>query len=167
MQNIEIKTSLPNPEATLNLIRQLGAKPTWVHQQRDVFFNVPAGYLKLRCVEGRPAELIAYQREAGTKPRPSDYDIARCEDGVALETALTRSLGIRGIVEKKRQLFLWQHTRIHVDQVRDLGTFLELETVVKGISIAEARAETDHVIAALALDSDLFLDRPYLELLGR
>ena len=165
MNNIEIKTPVRDLASLLRHVDALGAEFTWEHRQRDVFFHVREGYLKLRLVADEPPELIAYAREPGTKPRPSDYDIARGGDGVALETALTRSLGVRGVVEKTRRLYVWEHTRLHIDEVAGLGTFLELETVVRDITMDEARAETDRVIAALKLDAADFLDRPYLELL--
>jgi predicted adenylyl cyclase CyaB len=82
-----------------------------------------------------------------------------------MEGVLPRCLGTRGVVEKTRRLYLWKHTRIHLDTVEGLGSFLELETVIEGIRRDEAERETQEVIRALALDPAGFLDRPYLELL--
>jgi adenylate cyclase class IV len=174
MQNIEIKSSVSDPAAMERRIAALVPEPVWEHRQRDVFFNVPRGYLKLRTVTAMdppgppvPGELIAYVREPGTEPRASDYHIARTAAPGDVETALTRSLGVRGIVEKTRRLYLHGHTRIHLDVVSGLGTFLELETVIDGITREAAEAEARRVIAALDLDPAAFLDRPYLELLER
>ncbi len=165
MQNIEIKTALPDPAAAEARARAAGAAFQWSRRQRDVFFRVPAGYLKLRTAQDGPAELIAYARAAGTDPRPSDYDIAPIADPAALETVLARSLGMRGVVEKVRRLYLWRHTRIHLDEVTGLGSFLELETVVRGIPREEAETEARELIGILDLDPALFLDRPYLEMI--
>ena len=165
MQNIEIKTRLADPADAERKLRALGAEFVWTRRQRDTFYVVGTGYLKLREVEDAPGELIAYRRAPGSAPRPSDYEIARVDDPASLGRTLARSLGVRGAVTKVRRLFRWRHTRIHLDEVEGLGSFLELETVVEGISPAEAEAETKAVIAALALDPRDFLDRPYLELL--
>ena len=165
MQNIEIKAPVRDVAALTARIERLGASREWARGQRDVFFRVAEGYLKLRTVAGEPGELIAYVRASGSEPRPSDYDIAPVDDPAKLERVLTRSLGVRGVVKKTRTLHLWRHTRIHLDRVDGLGDFMELETVVQGITPEEARAETHAVIGALALDPDDFLDRPYLELL--
>lgn len=165
MQNIEIKTPAPDPESLRSGLDALGAVAVWTRAQRDVFFNVPRGYLKLRCAEGEPGELIAYTREAGTEPRPSDYEIVIVPDAEPLESALTRALGVLGVVEKTRRLYQWRHTRIHLDRVTGLGEFLELEAVAREISLETARAEAETVIETLGLDRGAFLDRPYLELL--
>ncbi len=165
MQNIEIKAPVRDVAALTARIEKLGAAREWIRGQRDVFFRVPEGYLKLRTVEGGPGELIAYHRAPGSEPRPSDYDIAPVDDPARLERVLARSLGVRGVVRKTRALYLWRHTRIHLDRVEGLGDFMELETVIDGITPATARAETDAVIGSLALDPATFLDRPYLELL--
>jgi len=167
MQNIEIKTPAPDPESLRSGLDALGAVAVWTRAQRDVFFTVPRGYLKLRCVEGEPGELIAYTREAGTEPRPSDYEIVIVPDAEPLESALTRALGVLGVVEKTRRLFQWRHTRIHLDTVAGLGEFLELEAVAREIPLEAAREEAETVITVLGLDRSAFLERPYLEMLLR
>jgi adenylate cyclase class IV len=165
MQNIEIKARVKDLDGLWRRAQEIGAEPVWSRRQRDVFFNAPVGYMKLRTVEGEPAELIVYLRAPGSEPRPSDYDIVPVTDAPALEKALGRGYGVRGVVEKTRRLLLWRRTRIHLDEVKGLGTFLELETVVSGITPEEALAETREAIRLLALDPATFQDRPYLELL--
>lgn len=165
MQNIEIKTPIEDLPALASRLSALGGTREWVRRQRDTFFNCPEGYLKLREVEGEPGELIAYVREAGSHARASDYEIVPVPESAGLCSALTRSLGVRGVVEKTRTLYLWKHTRIHLDEVVGLGDYLELETVMRDIPREEAEDETRIVITALELDPSRFLDRPYLEML--
>lgn len=165
MRNIEIKARVPDRDALLTRVIALGAREEWTRLQHDTFFVVPSGYLKLRQVGGQPAELIAYVREPGTEPRASDYDIASARDGAALLRALTRALGVRGVVEKERTLYLWRHTRIHLDRVNGLGDFMELETVVRDITPEDGHEEARHVMRALGIDAADLADRPYLELL--
>ena len=43
---------------------------------------------------------------------------------------LSNSLGLKVVVQKVRQLFLYYNVRIHLDRVEGLGSFLELESVV-------------------------------------
>lgn len=165
MNNIEIKAPLSSVDLMARKAETLGAVRQGLLRQSDTFFNVPIGYLKLREIEGRGAELIAYTREAGSGPRASDYVVAAISDGKGICEALTRCLGLRGRVEKERTLYLWKHTRIHLDAVSGLGVFLELETVMDGIDRVGAEEEAWNIIRALDLDPGTFLDVPYLELL--
>jgi len=43
---------------------------------------------------------------------------------------LTKSLGIKSVVTKKRKKYKFQNTFIHIDEVKDLALFVEIETVV-------------------------------------
>ena len=165
MQNIEIKAPLGDRAALARRAEALGASRRGELRQVDTFFHVPRGYLKIREIEGEGGELIAYTRDPGSAPRASDYVVARVSESRAICEALTRSLGVRGQVTKVRTLYLWKHTRIHLDEVVGLGSFLELETVMDGIDRDEAEAEARSLIRALDLDSGTFLDVPYLELL--
>jgi predicted adenylyl cyclase CyaB len=49
----------------------------------------------------------------------------------ALKEQLSSALGVRVIVKKKRELFLLDETRIHLDDVEGLGTYLEFEIPVR------------------------------------
>jgi adenylate cyclase class IV len=131
-----------------------------------VFFAVPQGYLKLRSAEGAGGELIAYSRDGGAGPRTSRYQFVPVPDPTSLEEVLALALPVLGTVEKTRELLRWRHTRIHLDRVNGLGSFLELETVTGEIDLDEARREADEAISTLGLDRAAFLDRPYLELLA-
>lgn len=59
----------------------------------------------------------------------SDNRIIEVSDGTALCAALAAAIGRRGVVVKCRRLLLWQSVRIHLDEVEQLGTFIELEAV--------------------------------------
>jgi adenylate cyclase class IV len=57
---------------------------------------------------------------------------------------LTLTNGVKGVVDKTRHLFLYGQTRLHLDEVENLGHFLEFEvclredqTVDQGQEIAE------------------------------
>ena len=168
MKNIEIKTPLAGRAQTEEKLLSIGANLEWTRKQVDTFFNAPSGWLKLREVEGRPCELISYRRSVeDSGPRESDYDILRLEAAHELSSVLEHSLGILGIVEKQRALWLYRNTRVHLDRVKGLGDFLELETVLAGIDAGEGTAESEEVIGLLELNKELFISVPYLELLQR
>ncbi len=168
MQNIEVKVALSDRARMEARLEALGARRMWTRRQVDTFFRVPeeGGWLKVRESDGRPTELISYTRSTGHGgPRPSDYDVLIVKDPEAWKRLLGRVLPIEAVVEKERTLWIYEHTRVHLDRVEGLGEFLELETVVDEISQGDAWLENGRVVAALALDKAQFISVPYMDLL--
>ena len=146
---------------------RLGARYAGTFAQRDTFFASPgSGRLKLRETTDGPAELIAYRRADLAAARSSDYDIYPVVDADRLRTVLTAALGEAGVVEKRRTLYLLDHTRIHLDEVRGLGNFVELETVLYGEPDAEAHAELARIAAGLGIERDALVAVAYVDLLN-
>ncbi|MDP7033741.1 MAG: class IV adenylate cyclase [Planctomycetota bacterium] len=167
-QNIEIKAPLPNRDLTETRLRELGARVCWTRTQVDTFYDVPHGWLKIRETSESGSELISYVRPIDSAaPRVSDYDVLPIEPTATWKRLLERVLPVTAQVKKERTLWMYKNTRIHLDQVRKLGQFLELETLVGTRSPEEARRETDSILRALELDSTTFLAVPYLDLLSR
>ncbi len=151
MLNVELKVRGADFGPVRARLSALGAALHGVLRQRDTYFRVSGARLKLREIEDAGAELIAYQRPDDTGGRISDYRIAPVEASVALIATLEHALGIRIMVLKERELWLYGHTRIHLDRVDGLGDFVEVETVLRDHSPEAARAEFDEVAGALAL----------------
>ncbi len=134
--------------------------------QVDTFFVAPRARLKLRDFGDGRAELISYVRADRTEARASDYIVAPVADPEVLARALTMALGTTGVVRKQRHLFMYKHTRIHLDDVKDLGSFVELETVLTDIGDEDGHRELHEVAAALGLHPDDHVAKPYVELLA-
>jgi len=45
----------------------------------------------------------------------------------AKQAALGEALGIKGVLRKRRMVYMIGQTRVHLDQVEGLGDFMELE----------------------------------------
>lgn len=75
------------------------------------------------------SDLIYYERDDKEGPKLSTYDKVTVPSNTTdqLNSVLRMALGDKGIVKKKRQLFMHGQTRIHVDSVEGLGDFMELE----------------------------------------
>jgi adenylate cyclase class IV len=128
-RNIELKATDPDPSASLEICRALGAEDRGTIAQRDTYFEVAHGGLKLREEQPGHPHLIQFERASEPQQRESRYRIIEVSDGAALCAALTAAIGIRGVVAKRRHLLLWQSVRIHLDEVEQLGRFIELEAV--------------------------------------
>jgi len=78
---------------------------------------------------------------------------------------LSRTLGVVGIVRKKRVLYLHGQTRIHLDSVEGLGDFLELEVVLDPESIEQGIAIARGFMRTLQVADDALEPRAYVDLL--
>ncbi len=72
-RNVEIKAVDPDPARTLERALALGASDHGVLAQRDTYFAVPRGRLKLREQERGGDELIAHERPDEAAVRVSTY----------------------------------------------------------------------------------------------
>ncbi len=131
-QNLELKARVPDLASAREAALELGAVPSAVEQQRDTFFNARYGRLKLREIAGEPAYLIGYRRPDEQAARISEYTLVPVPNPQALKHALSQTLGIWLVVAKRREILLWDHVRIHLDTVEQLGTFVEFEAVLSG-----------------------------------
>ncbi|MCX6151616.1 MAG: class IV adenylate cyclase [Ignavibacteriales bacterium] len=147
--NLELKLKLDSNRKTKTILKRINADFQTVLKQRDVYFKIKDGLLKLR-IQNTNCELIKYIRDESGNTRWSNYEIIKI-DGNNVEKFFKSVFEIETIVEKKRELWLYHNTRIHLDTVKNLGTFLELETLVlNGKSNAEKRF--NEIISLLQLD---------------
>lgn len=151
MRNIESKFRYADHELVLLRALEGGASDEGLLHQRDQFYTVPKGRLKLRTTDGAGSELMAYQREDIPEARASDYGRYATHDSTSLADVLERALPRADVVEKTRHLLLLRNTRIHLDDVVGLGRFVELETVISVQSDDDAVAEHEEVITTLGL----------------
>lgn len=165
--NVEIKARDADPEATAARCQALGATDQGVLDQRDTYFAGRHGRLKLRVQDGSGAELIAYRRPDSTEAEESAFIRAAAADPAALREALDAALGETVVVVKRRRLFLWEHVRIHLDDVEGLGRFVELEAMVgPGLNTAEeAAAKVARLRSELAIADDALVAVGYSDLL--
>ena len=149
-RNVELKAVDPDPARTLALALALGASDEGVLVQRDTYFRVGSGRLKLREEEPGAAHLIAYSRPDDPAVRVSSYRVLPAADGTL--AALGETLGVDVVVEKRRHLLLWETVRIHLDEVTGLGSFIELEAVADPDSdLSRERSQVDRLVDALEI----------------
>lgn len=164
-RNIEIKARIRDEARIRNYMSSHGALHETQHQ-RDVFFACLTGRLKLRCFPDGSGVLIAYDRPDQTGPKMSDYTLAPVAEAAKLEAALVRSLGLRGIVEKTREIAIVDQTRIHLDEVSGLGLFLELEVVLRPEQAeADGEAIAMELMTQLGVEPPDLIDKAYMDML--
>ena len=164
--NIEIKARVSDPEALLARAKNLTGVEPEIIRQADTFYLVAEGRLKVREFDDGTGELIFYRRADADGPKTSDYAISRTADGAALKKLLAAALPVRGVVRKTRLLLLAGRTRIHLDEVESLGSFMELEVVLKdGEDPARGETEAAQLMRELEITPGDLVRGAYIDLL--
>ena len=163
-RNVELKALDPDPARTLELALAIGAEDQGVIVQRDTYFRVRDGRLKLREEESGEAHLIAYSRPDAAEVRVSSYRVVPVPDPEGLRAALAETNGVDVVVEKRRRLLLWETVRIHLDEVEGLGSFLEFEAVASPESDLEReRRQVAQLREALEIRDEALREGSYAD----
>lgn len=152
MKNVEFKAELRDRALAETVLRAMRATHIGTLEQTDTYFRVTSGRLKKRECVGEPTEWIRYERPDAAEPRVSDFTIY--SENEALARFGTNPIPVRTVVKKTRDLYMLGPVRIHLDDVADLGSFIEFEALLgRGCNehrgrelVAELRAKLGHAI---------------------
>ncbi len=162
-QNLEIKIKLNSHDEIISKLKNLNAEFITTLNQKDVYYNLENSLLKLR-IQNHNTELISYNRAENGSTRWSNYEVLEIK-GENAENFLEKIFKVEAVVEKKRDLWMFKDTRIHLDEVKGLGTFLELETLVlNGQEDAEKRF--NFLVKELNLDFENQIRTSYRNLIS-
>ncbi|MFH1016609.1 MAG: class IV adenylate cyclase [Pseudomonadota bacterium] len=168
MPNVEIKCVYPDLEKGKACAERLGACLDGVQHQIDTYFATRSGRLKIREIDGKRAELIPYLRADIAGPKISDYQVIQIQDVGAVKALLGEILGIEVVVEKQRSIYLIDNVRIHLDEVRNLGSFLEIEAVYGRAEEEEnARSKVNRLLSEFGVEADALISGSYREMLWK
>ncbi|MGK5083307.1 class IV adenylate cyclase [Bdellovibrionota bacterium FG-1] len=169
MPNIEIKARCSDLKKARSVALKFKTDNLGVLHQVDTYFITQAGRLKLREINGTTAQLIPYLKDYQTGPMRSDYALLPVEDPNHLKALLGHLLGIEFVVDKRREVFLIENVRVHLDEVKGLGTFVEFEAVCKNDSVEEHSIQTakvNELMQAFGIRGDDLLDLSYVDYLA-
>jgi predicted adenylyl cyclase CyaB len=167
-RNLELKARHADLDAAREKVRAMdGIRSGGVELQVDTYFHVPHGRLKLREINETSATLIFYERGNRAEARICNYQLIPVLDAGALKTALAAALGTRGVVRKRREIYFWHNIRIHLDEVADLGTLVELEAVLAPQDDEDlAQDRLGHLCEAIGIADKDLLGQSNADLLG-
>jgi len=164
--NVEIKARVADPVALREKALALADGPPELIEQIDTFFIVERGRLKVRRFADGTGELIHYQRPDAEGPKTSRYALCPVTDADLLVQVLRGVLPAGTVVCKRRELLLAGRTRIHLDEVAGLGSFMELEVVLApGEDPAAGEAEARELMARLGIAPADLVAEAYVDLL--
>lgn len=166
--NVEIKARCTDPAAIRHYLLAQHAEFKGVDEQTDTYFQVPNGRLKLR--EGRiENNLIQYNRPNQAGPKNSDFKLVKVPDAAGLKAALAASLGIKVIVQKKREIYFIGNVKFHIDEVPGLGSFMEIEAgnigTGAGLGQPELLEQCRHYMQQLGIRNEDLIQVSYSDML--
>jgi phosphinothricin acetyltransferase len=166
-RNIEIKARVADESRLRRRIEALCSAAPERLVQHDTFYRGARGRLKLRRFADGSAELIHYERADATGPRSSVYSRCAVDEPDALAVVLERAFGVLGVVRKERLLYLAGETRVHLDRVDGLGTFVELEVVLAPEQTeAYGRGRASELMGELGIEATDLVAAAYVDLLA-
>lgn len=152
--NLELKQEVRSHDRIRARLKEIGAEFKTFLNQRDVYFVLKGSLLKLRIMDQR-SELIKYNRNEDGGTRWSDYSVMEIND-INAEEFLSKIFDVEVIVTKQRELWMYDNTRVHLDVVNSLGSFIELETLVlSGKEDAQKRFDNIMKLLDLSLENQL------------
>lgn len=131
MQNIEFKAELRDIDAARAQCRALGGERVGILEQTDTYYRLTDGRLKRRETVGKQIEWVYYHRPDRVSPKMSNFTLLTDEQ--ARRRWGTHSLTAWLTVCKRRELWMIDSVRVHLDEVEQLGDFIEFEAPVSRI----------------------------------
>ncbi len=164
-ENVEIKARCASLARLRETALVSGAVAAGVLEQVDRYFEIDGHRrVKVRSFADGGAELIEYDRPEIDGVRLSHYRVTPVGDGFGPFVGREPLL----VVRKRRELLLLDNVRVHLDQVDDLGSFLELEAVVdEEHDEARCRRQVDELLAAFGLGENDLIRASYSDLLAK
>ncbi len=164
--NIEIKIKVNNSKEIEAALLEKNAQYIGEDHQIDTYFKIPRGRLKLR--EGNiENSLILYQREETKNLKKSVVKLQKLgKENTGLKDILTNLFGVFKVVDKRRKIFFIDNVKFHIDTVKGLGKYVEIEAISsdKKYNETELTAQCDAYIDYLKLDRNAFIDKSYSDL---
>lgn len=161
-QMIEIKARYDRLDKAEILLMSLGAKKIAEDKQLDTYFSSRKGQLILRKGEIEN-QFIHYERLSIDSAR---MVVEKVAPENRLRDVLTTSLGAKVEVEKERKVFSLDSLFVYLDDVKDLGHFIEIiayDVEEKQFEIVLSRAW--NLFKELGVSRDEILTQTYADIL--
>jgi adenylate cyclase, class 2 len=126
--NIEVKARCADPDRIRAILKANGADFRGTDRQLDTYFKVSHGRLKLRegLIEN---SLVFYEREDRSGPKQSSVILFQTDPGSVLKDILVKAQGVLVVIDKIREIYFIENVKFHIDVVKGLGSFLEIEVM--------------------------------------
>ncbi len=136
--NVEIKARTNKTDSIRKFLQAQNADFKGIDEQTDTYFNVLNGRLKLR--QGNiENNLIYYNRSNNSGPKESNFDLLKIDEANELREILTKAIGIKVVVKKRREIYFIDNVKFHLDSLAGLGNFVEIEASNKNHDVTREK----------------------------
>lgn len=165
--NIEIKARCHQQDSIRKILENKNATFKGIDHQIDTYFEVAKGRLKLRqgSIE---KNLIYYDRPDQSGPKISKVSLYPCpDDSDQLRETLSNALGVKVVVDKQREIYFLDNVKFHLDKVKDLGTFVEIEAIDTDntISMEKLNEQCLYYLKLFGIENEDLINNSYSDLL--
>lgn len=165
-KNAEVKVRCEDLSHISNELKSAGAIYIGLDHQIDTYFQVHNGYMKLR--EGNIENyLIYYEHDKSRSVRESNIILEKIHPHSNLKAILTKALEPLVVVCKHRKIYYKGHTKFHLDEVEDLGRFVEIEVSDPKTVFSVRMKQVLSYMGILGLDHENIVAESYSDLLLR
>ena len=171
MMEYEVKIRVADLRPIRDRLASLGIRPVSRQTERDLYFNSPFHdfgrtdeALRIRSTDGETTLTYKGPKKGLGKVKAREELIATVAPGEAMEGILAR-LGFApaAVVEKSRETYPVEGTSVALDEVKGLGSFVEIEAPA-GMEAADAVALIGRVRELVGVEGEETI-RSYLELI--
>lgn len=163
--NLEIKAKCSNPNLIRNTLKERNAEFKGIDHQIDTYFNSKTGRLKLR--EGNiEHNLIYYNRTEDDKGSKQSKIVLIHNPDKDIKFVLENANGIKVVVDKMREIYFIENVKFHIDEVKDLGPFMEIEAITDGtIEKQKLQEQLDYYKTLFKIKEEDLISESYSDLL--
>ena len=165
---IEIKATFDDKEKVKQALTDLGAEEEKIKHQIDEYYNHPSRdtretkeYIRLRYKEGENNGIFAHHINIADGVN-KEFEVP-VEDIKTFKQILEGlSFPLLGVIDKKRETFKFKEFTITLDEVKDIGNFVEIEVDGEESEIDEKKTQCIEVLKKLGLSEDNLAKKVWL-----
>jgi len=165
---IEIKATFEDKEELVKSLKSIGAVEEKEKHQIDEYYNHPSRdtretneYIRLRYKEGENNGIFAHHINIADGVN-KEFEVP--VDDIKSFKQILENLGfpLLGVIDKKRLTFLYNAFKITIDEVKDIGNFVEIEVDGKESEIDEKKAQCIEMLEKIGLSKDNLTNKIWL-----
>ncbi len=165
---MEIKAKVENLREIENVVKRV-AKFAYEEEQADTYFEAKEGKLKIRESENE-SSIVFYRRPNKGIKRSEFLRIDEPKEVDKLKQMLANAIGVKRILKKTRKVFFKEDLKVgevlkvNLDQVEELGDFVELELGIREGEENKGKAYLRELMMELGIREESLVKESYADL---